>query len=216
MTEYIAPLSLWLVVRKRFFKSGVFVEPAWVGSHEPKVQGPVLFVSRIHAEVYAYMRNKYHSKDDSGNWRVISLQDFDLLEHAHGIDGKLYCQLAFGFSMADRDSLLVATGAPRVRYVPLPFDIPKKERQVTFSFNQWAFDFMNEEWASIGSSTFEKSLAHVDELSEEDYGKVSKVAIAKLNVARQESTEGLWSAYDALNETWLVGTEAEHVDRSLH
>ncbi|HVI41596.1 MAG TPA: hypothetical protein VM577_13165 [Anaerovoracaceae bacterium] len=216
MSEYIAPLSLWLVVRKRFYKSGVFVEPAWVGSHEPKIQGPVLFVSRIHAEVYAYMRNEYHRKDDSGNWRVISLQDFDLLEHAHGIDGKLYCQLAFGFSMADRDSILVYTGAPRVRYVPLPFDIPKNEKQVTFSFNQWAFDFMNEQWSSIGSSSFEKSLTHVDGLSEDEFAKVSKVAIAKLNVGRQESVEGLWSAYDAVKEEWMVGNEATFPDKSYH
>jgi len=216
MTEYIAPLSLWLVVRKRFYKSGVFVEPAWTGSHEPNVQGPVLFVSRVHAEVYAYMRNKYHSKDDSGNWKVISLQDFDLVEHAHGIKGKLNCQLAFGFTMADQGSILVATGAPRVRYVPLPFDIPKEERQVTFSFNQWAFDFMNEEWSSIGGSGFEKSLAHVDSLSEDEASKVFKVAIAKLNVSREEPTDSLWGIYDSVKEMWVVGSEATYMDKSYH
>ncbi|BCM12955.1 hypothetical protein MAFF241648_21450 [Ralstonia solanacearum] len=216
MTEYIAPLSLWLVVRKRFFKSGVFVEPAWTGSHEPKVQGPVLFVSRVHAEVYAYMRNKYHSKDDSGNWRVISLQDFDLLEHAHGIDGKLYCQMAFGFTMADEHSMLVATGAPRVRYVPLPFDIPKDEKRITFSFNQWAFDFMNEEWASIGSSELEKSLAHVDEMTETDAFRVAKEAIAKIDVSRTNTDAELWGAYDCIKESWVVGDTTQFHDKSLH
>lgn len=216
MTEYIAPLSLWLVVRKRFFKTGPFVEPAWVGSHEPKIQGPVLFVSRVHAEVYAYMRNEYHSKDDSGNWKIISLQDFDLLEHAHGIDGKLYCQLAFGFSMADENSLLVATGAPRVRYVPLPFDIPKNETKITFSFNQWAFDFMNEEWGSIGSSEFEKSLARVDDMSEADASRVAKEAIAKINVGRTDTGKDLWGAYDSVKESWIVGSETLYHDKSLH
>ncbi|KAB0640674.1 hypothetical protein F7R25_04035 [Burkholderia stagnalis] len=216
MTEYISPLSLWLVVRKRFYKSGVFVEPAWTGSHEPKIQGPVLFVSRVHAEVYAHMRNKYHSKDDSANWKIISLSDFDLLEHAHGIDGKLYCQLAFGFSMADENSMLVATGAPRVRYVPLPFDIPKKEKKITFSFNQWAFDFMNEEWASIGSSEFDKSLALVDDMSEAEASRVAKEAIAKINVGRTETGKDLWGAYDSVKESWIVGSETLYHDKSLH
>ncbi|KVV20873.1 hypothetical protein WK78_26555 [Burkholderia cepacia] len=216
MTEYIAPLSLWLVVRKRFYKSGVFIEPAWAGSHEPKIQGPVLFVSRIHAEVYAYMRNKYHSKDDSGNWKVIALQDFDLLEHAHGVDGKLYCQLAFGFAMADQHSMLVATGAPRVRYVPLPFDVDKKETRVTFSFNQWAFDFMNEEWASIGGGDFEASLSLVDEMKPADVSRVANEAIAKIGVGREFVKDGLWGVYDSSEQAWIVGAETPYHDKSLH
>lgn len=28
-TQYIAPLSLWVVVRRRVLKSGPFIEPAW-------------------------------------------------------------------------------------------------------------------------------------------------------------------------------------------
>lgn len=216
MTEYIAPLSLWLVVRKRFYKSGVFIEPAWTGSREPDVQGPVLFVSRVHAEVYAYMRNQYHSKDDSGNWKVISLQDFDLLGHAHGLDGKLYCQMAFGFSMADENSMLVATGAPRVRYVPLPFEIPKEQGKVTFSFNQWVFDFMNEEWASIDSKEFEKALGLVDEMNDADASRVAKEAIARIEVSRTERQPGLWGIYDSARESWVVNSETIFHDKSLH
>lgn len=215
-TEYISPMSLWLVVRKRFYSNGVFIEPAWVGSSRPSEQGPVLFVSRVHAEVYAYMRNKYHSKDDSGNWRVIPLQEFDLLEHAHALDGKLNCMMTFGFSMADEESMLVVTGAPRIRYIPLPFDIPKEIEEITFSFDQWVFDAMNEEWASIGSGDFEKSLCLVDEMVTTDASRVASEAIAKVGVSKTDNGSALWGAYDSLKEAWVVGTETLYHDKRLH
>lgn len=107
-TQYIAPMSLWLVVRKRFLDTGLFIEPAWVGSGEK--WGPVVFVSRVLAESYANLRNKYHGPDDSDTWKVVALQDFDLLDHARGVDGPLYCMMAFGFSMRAVDSSGPDTG----------------------------------------------------------------------------------------------------------
>jgi hypothetical protein len=134
-TQYIAPVSLWVVIRKRFLETGLFIEPAWVGSPKENMAGPAIFASRVLAEAYAYLRNTYHGKDDSNSWRAIPLQEFDLSQHAHGINGPLYCMMAFGFSMEDSDSVICIT-APRIRYVPLPFRISKDAEGVTFSFDQ--------------------------------------------------------------------------------
>lgn len=123
-TQYIALVPLWVVVRRRMLESGLFIEPAWVGGSE---SGPAIFVSRVLAEAHAYLRNKYHGPDDSNNWKVIGLHEFDLLEHAHGIDGPLYCQMAFGFSNEDMKSLICIT-APMIRYVPLPFTVATKRK----------------------------------------------------------------------------------------
>ena len=46
-TQYIAPLSLWVVVRRRVLDSGPFIEPAWTGSTVEGISGPVVFVSRL-------------------------------------------------------------------------------------------------------------------------------------------------------------------------
>ncbi|RKP46000.1 hypothetical protein D7S89_18670 [Trinickia fusca] len=56
--QYIAPMSLWLGVRKRFLDTELFIEPVWVGSGD--TCRPVVFVARVLAESYAYLRNKYH------------------------------------------------------------------------------------------------------------------------------------------------------------
>ena len=56
-TQYIAPHSLWLVVRERVTGTGLFVEPAWVGDRTQN--GLVIFTSHILAVVYAHIRNKY-------------------------------------------------------------------------------------------------------------------------------------------------------------
>jgi hypothetical protein len=134
--EYIAPVSLLLVVRKRFLTAGeVFIEPAWVGSSATEEQGPVLFASRLLAGAYAHIRNTYHGPGDSNNWRAIPLSDFDLLGHAKGISGKLNCMMAFGFTMTDSGSMIVKTGAPRIRYAPLSFTLPAEIEAITFSFN---------------------------------------------------------------------------------
>lgn len=173
-------------MRRRVLDSGPFVEPAWTGSPQDGVAGPVVFVSRLLAHIYAYLRNEYHSDDDSGHWKAILLQDFDLFDHAKGIGGPLCCMMVFGFSM-ETETDVVCVRAPRVRYVPLPFNIPEGAEGVTFSFNQWAFDFMRDEWKALGLRHYEGELEAVDELDDGGFDRLYQTAVAQLGVCREPS-----------------------------
>ncbi|MGV8920090.1 MAG: hypothetical protein ACOH2R_20175 [Pseudomonas sp.] len=218
-TEYLAPVSLWLVTRKKFLADGsIFIEPAWVGSEKPDDQGPIIFTSRMLAEVYAQMRNKYHKTDDSGHWKIIPLSEFDLLDHAHRLPGTLNCMMAFGFSMSDMGSIIVASGAPRVRYVPLPFDISKDACGITFSFNQWAFDFINDECKTIGVKEFEQDMEAANDMNKPSFERAADVAIASINVCRNPSRgeSSLWGTFSVRSEKWVNGDNAEHYDKTMH
>jgi hypothetical protein len=218
-TEYIAPVTLWLTTRKRFLSDGsLFIEPAWVGSDKPDEQGPVIFTSRMLAEIYAHMRNTYHSPDDSGNWKAIPLSEFDLLDHSHRLPGKLNCMMAFGFSLADQESLIVATAAPRIRYIPLAFDLPKEASALTFSFNQWVFNFIRKEYRAIGFNEFEQDMEAADEMDKPDFDRASKVAIASIKVCRKPTPDkdSWWGLYSVRSDKWVIGHEAEHYDKTMH
>ena len=214
-TQYIAPMSLWLVVRKRFLDTGLFIEPAWVGSGDKC--GPVVFVSRVLAESYAYLRNKYHEPDDSDTWTVVALQDFDLLDHARGIDGPLYCMMAFGFSMEDAGSV-ICINAPRLRYVPVPFEVPDGAQGITFAFGQWVFDFMRGEWAMLGLPEFDKELDIADELDALSISRQVQTALARLKVCREPSGKpGPWAVFSSRQEMWVTACETNAaVSRALH
>lgn len=216
-TQYISPVSLWVVVRRRVLPSGLFIEPAWSGAPEDGMSGPVIFVSRLLAHAYAYLRNQHHGADDSNNWKAIPLQDFDLLEHAHSIDGPLNCMMAFGFSM-ETSTAVVFLGAPRIRLVPLPFNVPKDVEGVTFSFNQWVFDFMCGEWKALGLPNHEQELEATDELDDTTFDRLLQTAIALLEVCREPSGEiGPWAVFSTRQETWVAGhEESPALRRDLH
>lgn len=209
-TQYIAPVSLWVVVRRRMVSTGLFIEPAWVGGSGVE-SGPAIFVSRILAEAYAYLRNKYHGPDDSNNWKAIGLHEFDLLDHAHGLDGPLFCQMTFGFSNEDSETAICIT-APRIRYVTLPFTVSHEVDGVTFSFNQWAFDFMREEWARLGLRDFERELVAADEIDEASFDRLIKTALGRLKVCREPTgRDGPWSVFSPQREEWVSGSDSPQV-----
>jgi hypothetical protein len=114
------------------------------------------------------------------------LQDFDLLDHARGIDGPLYCMMAFGFSMEDAGSVM-CINAPRPRYAPVPFEVPDGAQGITFAFGQWVFDFMRAEWATLGLPEFDKELDVADELDALSISKQVQTALARLKVCREPS-----------------------------
>ena len=213
-TEYIAPFTLWLVVRKRFRSDGLFVEPAWVGDAE--CSGPVVFASRIHAHVYATLRNTYHQKDDSNNWNAIPLHEFDLLDHVRALDGRVNCQMAFGFCTDATGALIVAKGAPRLRYANMPFEIPNDMDAVTFNFNQWVFDFMREEWASNGASSIEHTFDQIDGLDAAAFSRVAAVAVANARITRDGTNQERWTAYHPGLEQWVSAETPGHRSSVLH
>jgi hypothetical protein len=206
-TEYISPVSLWLVVRKRYKSTGLFIEPAWVGCEDAK--GPVIFTSRILAAVYADMRNKFYQQGDSNNWRIIPLQEFDLLKHARDCGGELWCMMTFGLVMEDATSIIVATGAPRVRYVPFHFQPPTDTDDITFLFNQWVFEFIRDEFKSIGLPTHEARLEAVDEMDDATFTQTLKNAIERVNVCRKPTKRdsSFWGAYCPNVGMWVSGEE---------
>ncbi len=176
--------------------------------------GPIIFASRVLAHSYARLRNKYHRPDDSNNWKAIPLQEFDLLAHAHGVDGPLHCMLTLGLSMATPTAVVCKGGAPRIRCVPLSYDIPKGLGDITFSFNQWVFDFMREEWASLGLHNYEKELEATDELSDTDFERLMQAAIARLDVCQEPlSSAGLWAVFSTHQEVWVSANEDPDIQR---
>ncbi|MBN3762365.1 hypothetical protein [Burkholderia sp. Ac-20365] len=207
-TQYIAPVSLWLVIRKRFSSTGLFIEPAWIG--DGTQNGPLLFTSHILAAVYAHMRNKYHGNDDSDNWRVMSLQEFDLLGHVQGCGGKLWCMMAFAAVLEDTNSLIVKTGAPRIRYVPLEFTPSKGAAAITISFPQWVFDFIRDEFRSIGLPDYFAQLEVVDEMGDATLALTCKHAVECINVCRvpSEHEQSLWGVYDPDGGVWVSRGES--------
>ncbi|KVN06290.1 hypothetical protein WT08_20295 [Burkholderia sp. MSMB1552] len=167
--------------------------------------------------MYAYLRNEYHSDDDTGHWKAIPLHDFDLLDHANGIDGTLYCMMAFGFAM-ETETDVICIHSPRIRYVPLPFNIPPNTGGVTFSFNQWAFDFMRDEWKALGLGNYERELEAMDELDESGFDRLKQTAIARLGICREPSgRDGPWAVFSTRQDTWVAGYEAPpELARGLH
>ncbi|WP_028220441.1 hypothetical protein [Paraburkholderia oxyphila] len=221
-TQYIAPLSLWLVVRKRFSSNGLFVEPAWIGNG--KQNGPLIFTSRILASFYAHVRNKYHQKDDSDNWRVIPMHEFDLLQHVRDCDGELWCMMGFGVTLEEPGSIIVTTGAPRTRYAPLYFAPPTDNDDVTLLFSQWVFDFIADEFKSIGLPKYDEELESIDEMDDATFAATLNTAIGRANICREPTARdrALWGVYSPLRDAWISGEDArcdnpaERTARTMH
>lgn len=208
-TDYISPLSLWVVVRRHYCRDGTrFVEPAWVGSGEHT--GPAVFVSRLHAHIYAALRNRYHTRDDTNNWQCIPLSAFDLRGHVRDLGGELNCEMTFGFATDAAGALILVSGAPRLRFVELSFGIDAAFDDVTFNFNQWVFDFMRAEWTSIGAPAFEASLDCVESMDDITFARTLDAALASATLCHVEPYREYWTAYDASTASWIDATVCMH------
>ncbi|PLZ04154.1 hypothetical protein CY652_00235 [Burkholderia sp. WAC0059] len=217
-TDYIAPFALWLVVRRHYCRDGtLFVEPAWVGGGMHL--GPAIFVSRIHAEVYATLRNEHHARGDTNNWHCTPLQAFDLREHVREMDGRLNCQMVFGFCMDVAGALIVANGAPLLRYVELPFEVANDVERAKFNFNQRVFDFMRLQWADIGAAGFESTLDCVDSMEGVALGRLVRAALADVALTHDDhghSLVGHWAVYLPDLAQWVGSCVTAHAYSTLH
>src|ERR1700754_4999320 len=173
-------MSLWLVVQKRYGRTSILIEPVTVGSEHAR--GPAIFLSRIVANVYATLRNRYDVKDDSGYWQVMPLEEFDLLKHIRDCNGALWCMMTHGVAVDGTSSIIVAEGVPRIRYVPLRFRPPTDTDEMTFLFNESVFDFIRTELNSIGLSNYEEQLEALDELDDEAFADTMMDAIEQVKV----------------------------------
>lgn len=78
-----------------------------------------------------------------------------------------------------------------------PFSVSGETEGITFSFNQWAFDFIRTEWTDLGLPDFEKELDSTDELDDVSFERLLKTAIARLRYAmrhQERAARGRFSA----------------------
>jgi hypothetical protein len=201
-TDYLAPYSLWLCVRRHYCSDGsLFVEPAWTGCGAHI--GPVIFVSRLHAHLYTALRNRHHGRGDSNNWQCVPLHAFGLHEHILEQGGTMNCEMAFGFVTDETGALVLADGAPQMRFVELSFTLDDATAEAsTFSFNQWAFDYMQVEWLAMGASTLPLSFDLIDGLSNAAFARVLDAALSKTRLVREHGFAH-WAVYDPQVGGWL-------------
>ena len=136
----------------------------------------------------------------------------------HSTQALVNCMMTFGFTMAESESLIVKTGAPRIRYAPLSFTLPDDIESITFSFNQWVFAFMKEEWTALGLPEFEKDLEVADEMDPVTFSRALNTAIALAKVCRNPHVgeDAFWGVYSVRGGQWVAGKDVEYMDRTIH
>jgi len=221
-TDYLAPVSLGVVVRDH---PGNAIEAAVTGcgSHDHASEhdcgsGPVLFASRIPAEVYAYFRSKHETNDGTSDWHVIPLLDYDLRELIRVKGGSVRCMIAFGMTMSKDGALLGKDGTPTVLYTVRAFAIEEEEvGKVVFSFEK-PFEPILEEWAAMGLHSFEDTLRELDAYSASASADVFKQAIAQSRVEDTDLESIAWGVYCPVRARWFVttGLKVFASERTLH
>jgi hypothetical protein len=202
-TDYTAPLALWVVACLHSCGDGsIAIEPVWVGSGEQG--GLAIFVSRLHASVYAALRNASEVDDHRTNWLCIPLQVFDLHAYALETGGTLDCAVTFGFACDDEGALIVEDGAPRVRYFNAGFKLPDRAEDVTFSFDQWVFDAMRMQWEEIGAHAFEESIACTEAMDDSAFARALHSALRAATLTRDECESNGWTVYEARTARWIA------------
>jgi hypothetical protein len=201
-TDYIAPFSLWVVVRNVRRRDGSCrVEPAWVG--RGKRGGLAIFVSRLHAYVYATLRNIHRANDDADDWRCIPLQTFDLQEHIHDLRGTLNCAMTFAFACDCTGALIITNGAPCLCFIEITFDLPKLDADMVFNFRQGVFDVMREQWARVGAHGYPESIDRIEVMDDLTFAYALGVALDVASLTRAQPDGDHWTVYDADTVCWI-------------
>jgi hypothetical protein len=100
-THYFADFELTTLVRPMLDRKRKKVfDPFWLGGSEGSGLG--LFVSALDAEIFRQMLIGCGE-----NWLRMPLADFDLLGHIQDMDGRLECNVVFGFSASLSGELAV-------------------------------------------------------------------------------------------------------------
>ena len=204
-TDYLAAFSLWLCVRRHYCGDGsLFVEPAWTGTGAHT--GPVMFVSRLHAQIYTALRNRHYGRGDTSNWQCVPLHAFPLRGHIREQGGRLDCQLAFGFVADEAGALMIEDGVAQVRVVELSFEADDTIENSTFSFSQWAFEYMQVEWLGIGAAALHVSFDWIDAMGEAAFARVLDGALSKATLTREirdPADARYWTVYDPQASRWI-------------
>ncbi|WP_322011580.1 hypothetical protein [Paraburkholderia sp. J12] len=212
-TDYTAPLTLWVVLRRRRRHDGAALhEPAWVGDGEQA--SIALFVSRLHAQIYATLRNTYGHDGGPDSWHCVPLQSFDLYAVLRELDGTVDCAVTFGLACDDRGALIIAAGAPCVRYFEVTFDLPDRcprgvNVEASFGFGEWVFEDMRAQWAQIGAHTYEQSIRRMESMDDITFLRTIDAALrtatpGRAIFRRNRAGDGNWMVYDTEAMRWIV------------
>jgi len=201
-TDYIAPFALWIVVRRIQRRDGSCgVEPAWVG--RGKHGGLAIFVSRLHAYVYAALRNIHRAHDDADDWRCIPLHAFDLQGHGLDTHGPLNCAMTFAFACDSTGALIITKGAPCLCFVEVTFDLPNLDADMVFNFSQGVFEVMREQWARVGAYGYPESIDRTAAMDDLTFAYALGVALDVASLTRTEPDGDHWTVYDAETVRWI-------------
>lgn len=220
-TVYLSPYSLWLCVRRQHQPDGSsFVEAATsgIGAHS----GPIVFVSRLHACLYAALRNRECASPLQRNWQCVPLHTFDLRQHVRKTGGALNCRMAFGFAAdaAAGGALIVSGGAPGLREVGLPFSVPEDMDDVVFNFTEWVFEYIRDEWEAIGAGDLDATFMQVDQLGVHDLRHVAAYALAETIVTmtpQHTPMDGDWTVWHPARRRWIgMASYPCHFGPTLH
>ena len=110
--------------------------------------------------------------------------------------------------IAQPNSLLVADGAPRVRFLELSFEVDDDIDDPLFGFNQWAFEFMREEWSGIGASSLQATFDWIDESADGALAHLVDTALSRATLTRHGSDSEHWSVYEPCAGRW-IGAQAD-------
>lgn len=160
-------------------------------------------MSRLHAQIYTALRNRHHLRGDSNNWQCVPLHAFGLREQIRALGGRLDCELAFGFVTDAAGALVLADGAPTVRFIELSFEVPDEIGDSTFSFNQWAFEYMYGEWLGAGASSLHLTFDWIDAMGDVAFARVLDAALSTTSVTRHASPVEHWAVYDPEVARWI-------------
>jgi len=226
--DYIAPVSLWLVVCEYDLPEGHVVEAASVGCnfHDSRLEhhcesGPILFTSRIHAGVYAHVANSQGAQNNmhtKGDWRVIPLLDFNLRELVRVKGGTVRCMLSFAMTMSESGALIVANGAPRVLCAVHSFSIADNVTDnIVFSFEKPLKTVLNE-WAAMGLSAFEDELGEFDGRDPAAIAQAVERAITQAPITAPGFDSGACGVYSPVRGRWFVAADCKvfAIERTLH
>jgi len=205
LTDYTAPFALWIVVRPVYLCDGFcVVEPAWAKGGGQG--GLAVFVSRLHASIYATLRNTVRFPDVPGRtekWRCIALHTFDLRSYMLNKDGRLNCAVSFGFTCDGAGALSCVNGVPRLRFIELMCEMPEAGQDVVFSFSRWVFAFMHDQWERLGAYGYAQSIDRMAVMDDRTFAGALAVAMQAVSVTHKAPEGDYWTMYDADAAHWI-------------
>jgi len=200
-TDYFSPFSLWVCVRRQAEGARAPAgEPARAASGALGA-GPLVFVSRLHAQLYAGLRNR---EGGAHLWQCVPLQAFGLRDYMRTLGGRVDCELAYGFMADEAGALVIADGAPAVRFLELTFEAGDDIDDPTFSFNQWAFEFIHAEWLRIGAWSFHVSFGPIDEMGDAALARLGDAVLVHTPLTRVLPDVDHWAVYDPRVGRWIA------------